>query len=191
MLFFCHFTKIALFLSRKFINFASVNLSQWINMKEIKTCASCGLQVAVENDNKSAICPRCERPISMQPQDAMPAFYLIDTNKVMAPIPLDEGRNSIGRQSHRSKAKIQIADPSCYISKSHAMITVTHTDGKAMATVQDTNSANGTYINDNRIIGISERELNIGDRLRLGNIEFILASSDKLWQDLSHSATTH
>ncbi len=85
----------------------------------------------------------------------------------------------IGRQlgSH-----IHLIDPS--VSRGHAELTI-HPDGLM---VRDKGSANGTFINDRRLIPDSPMLLRPGERLRVGNVVTLLESGPL--SDYLNSATT-
>ena len=54
------------------------------------------------------------------------------------------------------------------ISRIHCRLLITNNE----LTVEDMNSTNGTFVNDQRI---SQSQLNSGDRLRLGRLELIVS----------------
>lgn len=143
-------------------------------MKTIETCPQCGLQVAVDTERSAGapvLCPRCENPVNVRP--AMSGFILESLDGIIPPTPLHPGDNSIGRQSDKSHAEIQVPDPTRNLSKSHATITVSSNE----ATIRDAGSLNGTFVNNQRLIGISQAKLRSGDKIRLGNKEFIIRIS--------------
>lgn len=59
-----------------------------------------------------------------------------------------------------------------YISQNHLKITLDETD----FFIGDTDSANGTYVNGNRII--DSVKLQNGDRIKFGQVEFLYVSND-------------
>jgi pSer/pThr/pTyr-binding forkhead associated (FHA) protein len=65
--------------------------------------------------------------------------------------------------------KCQIRPSSATVSKKHCAVLVLGDQ----AFIQDFNSTNGTFVNDERVEG--ERELRDGDRLRIAGIEFRVA----------------
>lgn len=143
-------------------------------MKTIQTCPHCGLQVAVDADRSAAtpaLCPRCENPIHVRSASAVLVLESVDGT--LPAMPLHPGENSIGRKSEKSHAEIQVPDPTRNLSKSHATITVTGNE----TTIRDAGSLNGTFVNNQRLVGISQARLKPGDKIRLGNKEFIIRSS--------------
>jgi pSer/pThr/pTyr-binding forkhead associated (FHA) protein len=76
--------------------------------------------------------------------------------------PLFTGRTLIGRANAAEPAEIPLADAT--ISSRHAALTI----DPNMVIVEDTNSTNGTYVNEEHIGQNGRRELRDGDRLRLG-----------------------
>ncbi len=74
---------------------------------------------------------------------------------------------SIGRGNQN---EIVIRDP--YISKAHAKIVLDESE----YFLEDLNSANGTFLNGTRIFDAVK--LSNGDRIKLGQIEFIFVSQD-------------
>lgn len=68
----------------------------------------------------------------------------------------------IGRSSGND---VIISDPT--VSSNHAILTIDTAGGTPVYTIKDLNSTNGTYINDERLIG--ERKIVTSDTIRLGN----------------------
>lgn len=88
------------------------------------------------------------------------------------------GSNTLGRQSAKSKATIQIPVQDLFMSKCHTNIAVT-TDpyGNTYATVSDAGSANGTFVNEKQLLPSESTPLRNGDRLRMGNTTFEISFS--------------
>ncbi|WP_235436106.1 FHA domain-containing protein [Gottschalkia purinilytica] len=78
-----------------------------------------------------------------------------------------ENEVKIGRSNQND---IVIRDP--YLSKNHARII---TD-EGQFFVEDLKSINGTYINNNRIYDVTK--LKNGDRIKVGQIEFLFVDQD-------------
>ena len=75
---------------------------------------------------------------------------------------LESGRHLVGRMEG---VAVPILDPQ--VSRSHAVISVADSG----ASVEDTRSANGTFVNGIRVEGKSVT-LKTGDRLAFGTVEF-------------------
>lgn len=78
-----------------------------------------------------------------------------------------EDEVSIGRgtQNH-----IVLKDP--YISKDHAKITIDESE----FFLEDLNSANGTLVNDTKVLDVIK--LKDGDRIKFGQVEFLFIQGD-------------
>ncbi|WZL74268.1 FHA domain-containing protein [Clostridiaceae bacterium 35-E11] len=74
---------------------------------------------------------------------------------------------TIGRKNEND---IVIKDP--YISNMHSKITL----DEQVLFLEDLDSANGTYLNGDRIMDVVE--LRNGDRIKLGQVEFLYVSND-------------
>ncbi len=71
---------------------------------------------------------------------------------------------NIGRDA---KSDIIIKDP--FISSMHAQIVIR----EGIYYIKDIDSKNGTFVNDNHLKGGFEWRLNNGDKIRLGQVEFL------------------
>jgi pSer/pThr/pTyr-binding forkhead associated (FHA) protein len=76
--------------------------------------------------------------------------------------PVSTGRTTVGRANAPEPADIPLADAT--ISSRHAAFNI---DINAVM-VEDTNSTNGTYVNEEHIGQNGKRELRDGDRVRFG-----------------------
>jgi len=76
------------------------------------------------------------------------------------PIPLDQGRNTVGRSSANI---ISISDKS--VSRHHAVLHVRGTE----AMIEDLNSAGGTFVNEVQVQAFAKTPVRVGDMLTLGN----------------------
>jgi pSer/pThr/pTyr-binding forkhead associated (FHA) protein len=76
--------------------------------------------------------------------------------------PLHTGRTTVGRANAGEPADVPLADAT--ISSRHAALVV----DPERVVVEDTNSTNGTYVNEEPIGQNGKRELRDGDRLRFG-----------------------
>jgi pSer/pThr/pTyr-binding forkhead associated (FHA) protein len=76
--------------------------------------------------------------------------------------PLYTGRTTVGRANAGEPADVPLADAT--ISSRHAALVI----DPDRVVVEDTNSTNGTYVNEEPIGQNGKRELRDGDRLRFG-----------------------
>ena len=77
-------------------------------------------------------------------------------------------RLTVGRSA---QCELRLDDPK--VSRRHATL-LADDDG---LTVRDDGSLNGTWLNDRRITGIAR--LHVGDRVRIGGSEFVVAREDE------------
>jgi hypothetical protein len=84
--------------------------------------------------------------------------------------PLHGGRNTVGRANAGEPPDIPLADAT--ISSRHAVLAVDAASGSIQ--VEDTNSTNGTYVNEEHIGMNGRRELRDGDRVRFGGFTTIV-----------------
>lgn len=89
--------------------------------------------------------------------------------------PLHQGRNVIGRQGAATGLDVEISHPTT--SSLHAVLLATARPGRVM--VEDTNSTNGTFVNDNVLAPGQRWELRDGDRVRFGLFDTIIKIVDK------------
>jgi hypothetical protein len=78
---------------------------------------------------------------------------------------------SIGREASNN---VVIADP--FLSKRHAFFLVK--DGQVF--IEDLNSRNGTFLNGEKINQSEKIELSDGDKIRMGNLEFLFRIPKKV-----------
>lgn len=78
---------------------------------------------------------------------------------------------SIGREASNN---VVIADP--FLSKRHAFFLVK--DGQVF--IEDLNSRNGTFLNGEQINQNEKIELSDGDKIRMGNLEFLFRIPKKI-----------
>jgi len=77
--------------------------------------------------------------------------------------PIHQGKNVVGRQG-ASGIEIEISHPTT--SSLHAVLLASARPGRVL--VEDTNSTNGTFVNDNALSSGQRWELRDGDRVRFG-----------------------
>jgi hypothetical protein len=78
--------------------------------------------------------------------------------------PIHQGRNVVGRQGAAAGIQIEIAHPTT--SSLHAVLLALARPGRVV--VEDNNSTNGTFVNDNALAPGQRWELRDGDRVRFG-----------------------
>jgi pSer/pThr/pTyr-binding forkhead associated (FHA) protein len=78
--------------------------------------------------------------------------------------PIHQGRNVVGRQGASAGIQIEIAHPTT--SSMHAVLIALARPGRVV--VEDNNSTNGTFVNDNALAAGQRWELRDGDRVRFG-----------------------
>ncbi|HEX5270601.1 MAG TPA: FHA domain-containing protein, partial [Gemmataceae bacterium] len=107
------------------------------------------------------------------PPDAKPRLVVLRGLKINSEYPIYEGLNFIGRADEKP-VDIDLDDQEppdrVWSSRQHALITFE--DGKL--SVEDLNSANGTFVNRTRIYPGQKRELAVGDVLQIGTVQMKL-----------------
>jgi hypothetical protein len=78
--------------------------------------------------------------------------------------PIHQGRNVVGRQGAATGIQVEIAHPTT--SSLHAVLIGIARPGRIL--VEDNNSTNGTFVNDNPLVAGQRWELRDGDRVRFG-----------------------
>jgi len=82
--------------------------------------------------------------------------------------PISTGRTTVGRANAPEPADVPLADAT--ISSRHAAFNV----DPNVFMIEDTNSTNGTYVNEEHIGQNGKRELRDGDRVRFGGYTTIV-----------------
>ncbi len=80
------------------------------------------------------------------------------------------GRYTLGRANSGENVDVPLPDPT--ISSRHAVMTVDAQTGSIV--VEDSNSTNGTYVNEEHIGGGGRREVRDGDRIRFGGFATVV-----------------
>jgi hypothetical protein len=103
------------------------------------------------------------------PDDAKPRLVVLRGQKINQEFPLYEGNNFIGR-SDEKPVDIDLEDQESpdkvWISRQHAMINFE----TGTLTIEDLNSANGTFVNRARIHPGQPRQLNVNDVIQIGTV---------------------
>jgi hypothetical protein len=104
------------------------------------------------------------------PEGAQPKLVVIRGQKINAEFPIYPDLNFIGRADEKP-VDIDLEDQEppdrIWCSRQHALITLE--DG-AM-TIEDLNSANGTYVNRARVYPGQKRPLSVNDVIQIGNVQ--------------------
>jgi pSer/pThr/pTyr-binding forkhead associated (FHA) protein len=112
-------------------------------------------------------------PAAGIPQGAQPRLLVLRGQKRNVEYPLYEGLNYIGRADEKP-VDIDLEDQEppdrIWCSRQHAVISF---EGTAM-TIEDLNSANGTYVNRSRIYPGQPRSLVPNDIIQIGNVQLKL-----------------
>lgn len=81
------------------------------------------------------------------------------------------GINTIGRKATSSAASVQIATDDRTMSRSHAVIEVSHAGGKTIHILRNGANKNPSFLNGSLIGQHDQLILNNGDRIKMGNTE--------------------
>lgn len=138
-----------------------------------------GPSVIVEKPASERTCPRCRQVNRAAARFCRrcgytfvpplpPVLSLVEPVEARWEYPLRDGNVLIGRRGGASPVDLDLDfyDPEGYVSRNHARITME----RRRYLVTDLDSANGTYVNDERIPPHQPRPLRQGDRIRLGHI---------------------
>jgi hypothetical protein len=105
--------------------------------------------------------------------DAQPKLVVIRGQKLNAEYPIYPDLNFIGRADEKP-VDIDLEDQEppdrVWCSRQHALITF---EG-GILTIEDLNSANGTYVNRNRVYPGQKRQLSVNDVIQIGNVQMKL-----------------
>jgi len=105
--------------------------------------------------------------------DAQPKLVVIRGQKLNAEYPIYPDLNFIGRADEKP-VDIDLEDQEppdrVWCSRQHALITF---EG-GMLTIEDLNSANGTYVNRNRVYPGQKQPLKVNDVIQIGNVQMKL-----------------
>ena len=105
------------------------------------------------------------------PPDAQPRLLVLRGQKRNVEYPIYEGHNFIGRADEKP-VDIDLEDQEppdrVWCSRQHAVI---HwDDAQGILTIEDLNSANGTFVNRARIHPGQKRQLNLNDVIQIGTV---------------------
>jgi FHA domain len=104
------------------------------------------------------------------PAGAQPKLVVIRGQKLNVEYPLYEGHNFIGR-SDEKPVDVDLDDQEppdrVWTSRQHALVTF---ENNTLA-IEDLNSANGTFVNRNRVYPGSKCPLKVGDIVQIGTVQ--------------------
>lgn len=122
---------------------------------EVITCPTCG----VKNPPKRLYCKGCFARLPQIPRELLLLFREPSGEHRLRP----DGRLTLGRDPDLSP----VADllPHANVSRRHAVIDL---DRFGDARITDLGSANGTFVNDSRVVGNQPHSISDGDIIRLG-----------------------
>lgn len=118
----------------------------------------------------AAPAPAADAPAVKLAEDAKPKLVVLRGQKINAEYPIYEGLNFIGRADEKP-VDIDLEDQEppdrIWCSRQHALITFENSE----LTLEDLNSANGTYLNRTRIYPGQKKPLNVNDVIQIGNVQ--------------------
>src|SRR5262249_46973091 len=104
------------------------------------------------------------------PAGAQPKLVVLRGQKIGVEYPIYPEMNFIGRADEKP-VDIDLEDQEppdrVWTSRQHALITFEN----AALTIEDLNSANGTYVNRTRVYPGQKRQLNINDVIQIGTVQ--------------------
>jgi outer membrane biosynthesis protein TonB len=107
------------------------------------------------------------------PPDAKPKLVVLRGQRINIEYPLYEGLNFIGRADEKP-VDIDLDDQEppdkVWCSRQHALINFEN----GSLTIEDLNSANGTYVNRTKVYPGQKRQLNINDVIQIGTVHMKL-----------------
>jgi hypothetical protein len=114
--------------------------------------------------------PASAAPAAALPSGAQPKLVVIRGQKINAEYPIYPDLNFIGRADEKP-VDIDLEDQEppdrIWCSRQHALITLE----ESVLTIEDLNSANGTYVNRARVYPGQKKQLSIGDTIQIGNVQ--------------------
>ncbi len=131
---------------------------------ERRHCSACGAQLRAG----ARFCHLCGRPVA----SAEPLWRLAPLDGATCEIALVRPITRVGRRGGAQPvdADLEPFDPQGYVSRNHATLAVR----AGAVEIVDLGSANGTFVNGQRLAPHQPRRLMAGDRVRLSRLEFEL-----------------
>jgi hypothetical protein len=104
------------------------------------------------------------------PPDAKPKLVVLRGQKINMEFPIYEGPNFVGRADEKP-VDIDLEDQEppdrVWCSRQHAVINLEN----SVLLIEDLNSANGTYVNRNRVYPGQKKQLNVNDVIQIGTVQ--------------------
>lgn len=104
------------------------------------------------------------------PEGAQPKLVVLRGQRIKAEYPIYEGHNFIGRADEKP-VDIDLEDQEppdrIWCSRQHALLTFE----ESTLTLEDLNSANGTYVNREKVYPGTRKPLKAGDVIQIGNVQ--------------------
>jgi hypothetical protein len=128
---------------------------------DVKLCPRCG----VDNRAPARFCRGCGHMFVAPPP---PVLELVEPPRARWEYPLGAPSVLVGRRGGRMAVDLDLEfyDPEGYVSRNHARIE----QRQRRFTITDVHSANGTFVNDERLAPDQPRALRQGDRIRMGRV---------------------
>ncbi len=128
---------------------------------DAKLCPRCG----VDNRAPARFCRGCGHMFVAPPP---PVLELVEPPRARWEYPLGAPSVLVGRRGGRLPVDLDLEfyDPEGYVSRNHARIE----QRQRRFTISDLHSANGTFVNDERLTPDQPRALRQGDRIRMGRV---------------------
>ena len=132
-----------------------------------------------DNEDGALFCEQCKSDLASVaptpaaaklPEGAQPKLVVIRGQKINYEFPIYPELNFIGRADEKP-VDIDLEDQEppdrVWCSRQHALITFE----EGVITIEDLNSANGTYVNRARVYPGQKRQLNVNDVIQIGNVQ--------------------
>jgi predicted component of type VI protein secretion system len=109
-------------------------------------------------------------PVGKLPEGAQPKLVVLRGQRIKQEFPIYEGHNFIGRADEKP-VDIDLEDQEppdrIWCSRQHALITFE----ELALTIEDLNSANGTFVNRARVYPGQKQPLKLNDVIQIGTVQ--------------------
>ena len=121
-------------------------------------------------------------PVDAEGEDAMSTNSATTRNEPLAACLVVESGPARGRSlTIRDRGLVIGRDPACQVRSDHAFLSRRHAEVRTVGgrvLLRDLGSTNGTLLNDSPV-GVEEVEVQVGDRLQIGPLKFLVATETK------------